>query len=129
LADFTPFFRQSAEPKATLRAYTVPGFIFHIHVIHFFLVMFFGETLLLQRYLQTKDTMEGKRIFYSGDFREHGRKPMALNRFLKAVPKEAATPKIPERLSIEAQLRKMEEIPQEIEPQQLAESAKDDIKP
>lgn len=30
----------------------------------------------------------GKKIIYSGDFREHGRKPKALGRFLNAVPKE-----------------------------------------
>jgi len=55
----------------------------------------------------------------------HGAKP----RKAKAASKTAATPKIPERLSIEAQLRKMEEIPQEIEPQQLAELTKKNTKP
>jgi len=32
---------------------------------------------------------EGKRVIYSGDFREHGRKPGAFRRFLEEAPREA----------------------------------------
>jgi acetyl-CoA carboxylase carboxyl transferase subunit alpha len=51
-------------------------------------------------------------------------------RKVKVAAKPPAKPKIPERLSIEAQLRKIEKIPQEqtTDSQQLAELAKEDTK-
>jgi len=54
----------------------------------------------------------------------HGAKP----RKAKAASKAAAKPKIPERISIEAQLRKMEEIPKETKPQQPVELTKENTK-
>jgi len=64
LFDFTPLFIQQAEPKTTLLSYTVAGPVFNIHVVHFFVVMLFGEILLLKRYLEEKHTIQGTRILY-----------------------------------------------------------------
>ena len=64
LFDFTPLFIASAEAKQTLRSYTVPGPLFHLHVIHFFIVMFYGEVLFLREYLREKGVVEGRKYLY-----------------------------------------------------------------
>lgn len=64
LFDFTPLFIRAAESKTTLLSYTVAGPAFNIHVVHFFIIMFFGEILLLKRYLKEKHTIQGTRILY-----------------------------------------------------------------
>ncbi|MBD3426045.1 MAG: hypothetical protein GF409_02290, partial [Candidatus Omnitrophica bacterium] len=64
LANFTPLFIHSAEVKQTLRAYTVPGPLFHVHVFQFFITMFYGEVLFLRKYLYEKKKVEGRKYLY-----------------------------------------------------------------
>ncbi|MFH1397946.1 MAG: ATP-binding protein [Candidatus Omnitrophota bacterium] len=66
LLNFTPFLIPAAEKKSTLLSYTVPGPFFHLHVLHFFFIMLYAETLYLTHYLKirVKEKIESRKYLY-----------------------------------------------------------------
>ena len=65
VSDFNRLFIRTAAAKFSLKSYTVPGFLFHFHVIHSVVIICIG-IFLLYRSLQKKDASlyQRKQLFY-----------------------------------------------------------------